>query len=67
MAQQLYWNDLSEAEKFQATETYVYIRECEEERDRNQITNEYPKPIDPKGVECCTFFREDDGYITVII
>jgi hypothetical protein len=26
----LYWNDLTEEEREMATETYIYMRECEE-------------------------------------
>lgn len=63
----LKWNDLTKAEQEQAKETYIRIREDEEERDRNEITNDYPEPIDSTGVEGCSFERQADGYIDVII
>ena len=63
------WNDLTEAEKAQATESYVCIREEEEQRSRDEVTDEYPYPIDPANVECCRgFYRNlETGYIFVDI
>ena len=63
----LLWADLTDDEKIEATEQYVYIRECEEGRDRDGTNKEYPAPIDPEGVKSCTFYREsvEDGTTTV--
>lgn len=63
----LTWNDLTDEEKKQARETYISIREAEEERRRDEITEEYPYPIDGDGVLNRRFLRESDGYITVDI
>lgn len=62
----LRWEHLTEEEKEQAKETYLCIRECEEERGRNDISPDYPNPIDWEGVMDCHFER-DNGYIHVII
>ena len=67
MTQWLSWNDLTEMEKAQATESYIWIREQEEQRQRDEITEEYPEPINPDGVTCCRFERMEDGYIYVDI
>lgn len=63
----LIYSDLTDDEKIQVTETYICIREHEEERNREEITNDYPEPIDPTGVENCTFHRTDDGFVEVMI
>jgi len=63
----LKWEDLTPEEKEQAKETYLCIRECEEERERNEITSEYPYPIDWEYVMTCQFERNEDGCIEVII
>lgn len=63
----LTYNDLTDDEKMQVTETYVCIREHEEGRNRNEINNDYPEPIDPTGVENCKFHRTDYGYVEVLI
>lgn len=55
----LFWDDLSAEEKIQATETYCYIRACEEECDENSV--------DAKCVEFCKFERDSNGYIEVMI
>lgn len=34
----LKWNDLTDDEKEQAKESYIGIREWEEQRDRNDVT-----------------------------
>lgn len=67
MTQWLSWDDLTELEKEQATESYIYIREVEEQRQRDEITKDYPEPINPKRVEGCRFERMSDGYIYVDI
>lgn len=63
----IYWEDLSPAEKEQATETYICIRECEEQRSRDEVTNTYAELINPSNVECCKFIRQEDGYVIVDI
>lgn len=64
----LQWSDLTKEEQEQAMESYINIREREEERDRNEVTNDYPEPIDGTEVENCLFERrQEDGYIFVII
>lgn len=55
----LFWEDLTEQEKEQAKETYISIREIEEETTRENIDADF--------VECCSFERLDNGYIEVII
>lgn len=61
----LQWNDLTSAEKIQATESYICIREIEENRSRNEVNKDYPELIDASYVECCRFERMNDGYIYV--
>ena len=69
LAANLFWDELTQYEKELAKEQYVYIRECEEERKRDEVTDEYPDPIDWEGVKGCTFDRyesEDDNDTTYI-
>lgn len=63
----LCWNDLTTNEKIQATETYLSIREaeCEYSRDTPEFLEENPSGAD--GVKNCSFERENDGYIAVLI
>ena len=62
------WNDLTDVEKEQVINTYLCIREEEEEqRDRNEVTEEYPEPMDWRYVKTCRFERQDNGYVDVII
>lgn len=63
----LSWSDLTEEEKEQAKETYLCIREIEEDRPRNEITQDYNKPIDQSYAKYCKFIRNNKGYIEVII
>lgn len=65
--EELSWDDLTDEEKKQATETYISIRETEEGRSRDEVNDDYPEPIDPEFVKGCTFFRNKDGYIEVNI
>lgn len=67
MNEYLTWNDLSDVEKEQATNTYLFIREIEEERNRCEVTEEYPEPMNWEAVKDCKFQRRDNGYIDVII
>lgn len=55
----IYYQDLSDKEKEQATQTYISIRAEEEQKQESQVNSQ--------GVESCKFIREDDGYISVII
>lgn len=63
----LTWENLTKEEQKQTTETYLYIREIEEDRLRNEVTEDYPEPIDKDGVKDCKFERDEYGYIVVII
>lgn len=63
----LMWDDLTEEEKEQAKETYLFIREIEEDRLRNEITQNYDEPINENYVKYCKFERKENGYIEVII
>lgn len=65
----LAWSDLTKEEKEQAKESYIYIRECEEGRNRNDITSnpDYDYPITADGIEYCKFERMKDGYIFINI
>lgn len=71
--QNLSWDELSPQEKAQAQESYLCIKENEEKRGRNEVTDEHPEPINPDGVKLCKFKREifESGktylYIHVII
>lgn len=67
--QRLFWNDLTASEREAATEQYLAIRESEEGRARDEMTEEYPEPIDAAGVERCTFYRETewDGETNVCV
>lgn len=51
------WNDLTNAEREQVVNTYLCIRENEEQRDRNEVTEEYPEHMDWRAVEGCRFER----------
>lgn len=64
--QKLTWKDLDDYEKAVAEEQYLCIREYEEDRARDETNEWYPDPIDPSGVECCTFYREEIDGETVI-
>ena len=64
--QKLTWKDLDESEKYAAQEQYLCIREDEEERSRDETNEWFSNPIDPSGVECCTFYREEIDGETVI-
>lgn len=57
--QYIFYNELTQEEKEQATQTYISIRAEEEQKQE--------KDVNSKGVEFCKFIREDDGYISVII
>lgn len=65
----LHWNDLTEAEKEQAKESYICLREYEEDRNRDDVTSnpDYDYPITGDGVESCRFERMESGNIFVII
>ena len=63
----LSWNDLTDAEREQVINTYLCIREEEEQRDRNEVTEEYPELMDWRAVKGCRFERQNNGYIDVII
>lgn len=65
----LRWNDLTEEEKEQATESYIAVREWEEERNRDDVTSntDYDNPIDVDMLECCRFKRTESGYIEIYI
>ena len=63
----LKWNDLTLSEQEQAKETYLSIREHEEDRSRDETTQDYPEPMDWRGVRYCLFERKENGYIDVII
>lgn len=62
----LKWDELSTIDKEQAKEQYLYIRECEEQRGRNEVTPEYPYPIDWELVKECKFDVKD-GAVNVWI
>ena len=61
------WNELTELQKAMATEQYICIRECEENRSRYETNNDYTELIDASYVECCKFEITDDGEVWVII
>lgn len=63
----LTWDDLSLIEQEQAKEQYLSIRENKEQRGRDEVTEEYPEPMDWRGVKECSFIRDDKGYIDVLI
>ena len=56
----LTWDDLEPWEQEVAKEQYLFIREQEEERARDEITEEYPEPIDWTYVKGCTFTRNKE-------
>lgn len=53
----LLWEELTDLEKEQARNSYVYLRGMEEETEEENI--------DSSGVLSCRFERMDDGYIYV--
>lgn len=53
----LLWEELTDLEKEQAQNSYVYLRGMEEETEEENI--------DSSGVLSCRFERMDDGYIYV--
>ena len=61
------WNDLNIYEQAQAKEQYLCIRETEEQRGRDEITKEYPNPMDWRFVKECLFKRNEQGFIDVLI
>ena len=61
------WDDLTLPEQEYVKEQYLSIREHEENRGRNEITQDYPEPIDWRGVKDCYFERKENGTIDVII
>jgi hypothetical protein len=65
----LTWNDLTEAEKEQAKESYIGVREWEEERSRDDTTSnkDYDCPISTDILEDCRFERTESGYIVIYI
>lgn len=62
----LNWNDLTNVEKAQAKETYLCIREQEENRSRDEFTDDYPDPMCACGVVCCKFQRVSSGIEAII-
>lgn len=56
----LTWDELEPWEQEMAKEQYLFIREQEEERARDEITKEYPYPIDWTFVKECTFTRNEE-------
>lgn len=54
----LTWNDLTDAEKEQAVESYSYIREYEEQKPCSRERA-------MKNLPGCKFERQADGYIYV--
>ena len=69
MSKYLTWNDLTEIEKEQAKESYIGVREWEEERDRNDIKSnkDYNHPINTDILVECRFNRTESGYIEIIL
>ena len=56
----LHWEDLTPAEKKQARESYITIRELEEEKARSTVIKKYRNDVVNKRFE-----RMPDGYIYV--
>lgn len=56
----LYWEDLTPEEKKQACESYITIRELEEEKSRSTVIKKYRNDVVNKRFE-----RMPDGYIYV--
>ena len=56
----LYWEDLTPEEKKQARESYITIRELEEEKSRSTVIKKYRNDVVNKRFE-----RMPDGYIYV--
>ena len=67
MIETVIWDDLKDYEKEQVINTYLCIREVEEGRDRNEVTQDYPEPMDWRFVKGCRFLRNGNGYVEVII
>ena len=69
MTKWLTWDDLTDEEKVAARESYICIREHEEDRHRDDITNnpDYDYPITGDSVEGCRFERMESGCIYVDI
>ena len=61
------WEELTLSEQEQAKEIYLSIREHEENRSRDETTQDYPEPMDWREVRYCLFERKENGYIDVII
>jgi hypothetical protein len=61
------WNDLTLPEQEYVKEQYLSIREQEEDRGRDETTQDYPEPMDWRGVKDCYFERKENGSIDVII
>lgn len=63
----LSWDELTEEQKEQAQESYMLMREEEEERARDDVFSnpDYDEPIDPEGVKSCRFEIMEDGYVYV--
>lgn len=56
----LHWENLTPAEKKQARESYITIRELEEEKSRSTVIKKYRNDVVNKRFE-----RKPDGYIYV--
>lgn len=56
----LEWDDLTEYEKELAKEQYLTIREDEEQRNRDEVNERFPEPIDWTYVTECLFKRKYD-------
>lgn len=56
----LHWEDLTPAEKKQVRESYITIRELEEEKSRSTMIKKYRNDVVNKRFE-----RMPDGYIYV--
>lgn len=69
MSKYLTWNDLTEIEKEQAKESYIGVREWEEERERNDVISnkDYDCVINTDILAECQFERTESGYIIIHI
>ncbi|MCI5515261.1 MAG: hypothetical protein MR398_05550 [Oscillospiraceae bacterium] len=70
MKKYLTWDELTPEQKQVAINQYVYIREEEENRSRNDILSnpDYDEPIDWSNVKSCKFELDtENGTIFVII
>lgn len=65
----LLWDELTESQKEQAQESYMLIREEEEERTKDDVSAnpDYDYPIDPEHTQSCRFEVTSDGYVYVDI